>query len=64
MDLLPAAVLAPFEGALVRHLSTDELFRAFDVAMQGLLGEIRMVDDDLAQRMQGVLLSLTEIGVR
>jgi hypothetical protein len=64
VDLLPATVLAPLEGALVTHLSTDELFRAFDVAVQGLLTEIRLVDDDLAQRLQGVLISLTDIAVR
>ena len=60
IDLLPSTVVAPLEGALVRHLGTDELSRAFDVAVQGLLTEIRVVDDALAQRLQGVLTSLTD----
>ena len=60
MHLLQNAVVAPLEDALVRHLSTDELLRAFDVAVQGLLNEIRVVDSDLARRLQGVLISLTD----
>jgi hypothetical protein len=60
MDLLPAGVAAQFEGSLVRHLDTAELRRAFQVVLRGLLSEIRSVDEELAERLQGVLTILTE----
>ena len=60
MDLLPSEVAAQFEGALVRQLDTAELWRALRVAIQGLLSEIRSIDQELAERLQG---ALTEIGV-
>jgi hypothetical protein len=61
MDQLPAAVTAAFEGSLVRRLHAAELSRAFQVVMQGLLGEIRSQDAELANRLQTTLISLTEI---
>jgi hypothetical protein len=60
IHLLPDTVVAPLEGALVRHLSTDELVRAFAVAIHGLLTEIRFVDDGLARRLQELLTDLTK----
>ena len=60
MDLLPGEVAAQFEGALVRQLDGAELLRAFRVATYGLLGEIRIVDAELAGRLQGALTQLTE----
>ena len=60
MDLLPGAVAAQFEGSLVRQLDTAELSRAFRVAIQGLLSEIRSVDKELAGRLEGALTHLTE----
>jgi len=60
MDLLPYEAAAPFEGALVRQLDVDELRRAFGVAIRGLLGEIRNIDGELAARLQGALLDLTD----
>jgi hypothetical protein len=59
MDLLPSAVAAQFEGALVRQLDTAELWRAFRVAIHGLLSEIRSIDPELAQRLLGALTDLS-----
>ena len=58
VDLLPKEVVAQFEGALVRQLDTAELSRAFRVAMDGLLSEIRCADETLARRLQAVLTLL------
>ena len=60
MDLLPKDVTATFEGSLVRGLETVELSRAFRVVVQGLLGEIRSVDEELAGRLAEALTILTE----
>lgn len=60
LDLLPGAVAARFEGALVRQLDTAELSRAFRVAIDGLIGEIRNVDEPLAGRLQEHLSMLVE----
>ena len=60
MDLLPGEVTAQFEGALVRQLDAAELSRALRVAIHGLVDEIRSVDEELAGRLQGALMSLTE----
>jgi hypothetical protein len=60
MDLLPAGVAAQFEGSLVRELDTAELWRAFQVVLRGLLNEIRSVNEELAERLQGVLTILAE----
>jgi hypothetical protein len=59
MDLLPSGIAAQFEGALVRQLDTAELWRAFRVAIQGLLSEIRSMDPELAHRLQGALTDLS-----
>jgi hypothetical protein len=58
MDQLPAGVTAPLEGSLVRQLEVVELGRAFGVALQGLLGEIRCVDEELAGRLETTLTGL------
>ena len=60
MDLLPKGVTAAFEGSLVRELETVELSRAFRVAMECLMGEIRSVDEELAGRLAEALTILTE----
>jgi hypothetical protein len=60
VDELPNAVAAQFEGALVRRLEGDELYRAFGVAVQGLLSEIHSADAELARRLQNPLTSLAE----
>jgi hypothetical protein len=61
IDLLPAGVAAKFECSLVRQLDMAELSRAFRVVIHGLLSEIRSVDRELAERLQGALLHLTEV---
>jgi hypothetical protein len=60
VDLLPAGVAAQFEGALVRQLETTELSRAFRMAIEVLLSEIRLVDEELAQRLQAALAELSD----
>jgi hypothetical protein len=60
MDLLPKEVAAQFEGSLVRQLDTVELSRAFRVVVQGLLSEIRCVDEELAEHLQDALTCLVE----
>jgi hypothetical protein len=63
IDLLPSGVAAQFEGSLVRQLDAAELSRAFEVAIHGLLSEIRSMDEELAGRLQGALTSLIETPV-
>lgn len=60
MDRLPKEVTAPFEGALVWQLDAAELSRAFKVAMEGLLSEIRCADKTLAGRLQAALALLVD----
>jgi hypothetical protein len=60
LSLLPSGVAAQFEGSLVRQLDTAELLRAFRVVVHGLLSEIRCVDEELAGRLQEVLIRLIE----
>jgi hypothetical protein len=58
MDLLPGEVTTQFEGALVRELDTNELSRAFRVAIQVLLAEIRSADEQLAGRLEEAVIDL------
>ena len=58
LHLLPLEIGAPLEGALVRRLKAGELSRAFGVVIEGLLGEIRNVDEQLAGQLQEPLRSL------
>jgi hypothetical protein len=60
MDRLPSGVTAQFEGALVRQLDAVELLRAFRVATDGLLSEIRSADSELAGRLQEALTHLAD----
>jgi hypothetical protein len=60
MDQLPAEVAGPFEGALVRGLDSAELSRAFGVALDCLIKEMRFVDEQLAGRLQAALVELAE----
>ena len=60
IDALPDTVTKIFAGALVRELTTHELSRAFRVAVQGLMKEIRTVDDQLADRLDSVLSGLAD----
>ena len=45
---------------LIRFIELNELSRAFRVAINGLVSEIRSADKELAERLQEVLMSLTE----
>jgi hypothetical protein len=60
MDMLPGEVAAQLAGALVRKLDPDELRRAFGVAVEGLLAEIRNTDAELAERLDEPLSSLAK----
>jgi hypothetical protein len=60
IDLLPKEVTATFVGSLVREVGTVELSRAFRVAIECLMGEIRSVDAVLAGRLAEALTILTE----
>lgn len=60
IDDLPADVAAAFEDSLVRQLEAGELARAFRVAVEGLLSEVRHADEKLAERLRGPLAVLTE----
>ena len=60
IDLLPGGVAAQFEDSLIRQVNINELSRAFRVAINGLVSEIRSADKELAERLQEVLMSLTE----
>ncbi len=60
-DQLPGNVTAPFEGSLVRNLDAAELLRAFRLVVDGFLGEIQNIDQDLAERLQQTLTRLKEI---
>ena len=59
-DRLPREVTAKFEGALVRELEAKEIARAFKVAVTGLSIEIRSADANIADRLEGALIRLTE----
>jgi hypothetical protein len=51
IDRLPRDVTAPIGGALVRSLAEAELRRAFRVANDALVHEIRLADRELASRL-------------
>jgi hypothetical protein len=59
MDLLAPKIRKPLEAALVRSLEPEELRRAFRVAIEGLLREVREVDAALAKRIEGPIRDLT-----
>lgn len=61
LDQLPPEATAPFEDSLVRELDRAELVRAFRVVVPALLGEIRLADTSLADRLQEALSSLSVI---
>lgn len=57
MDRLPAEVTAKFEGSLVAQLDADHLSRAFRVAVEGLVDELRHTDE---AHLEATLRRLTE----
>ena len=60
-DQLPAGLTRQFEASLVRHLDLTELSRAFRVALQGLLIEVRNMDENLAGRLEATLTNLSQV---
>ena len=57
-DALPREILAAFEGAIVRELTSKELVRAMAVAVDVLVNEIRPADPALAADLDGTLREL------
>lgn len=58
---LPTDVTAQFESSLVRELAPSELLRAFRELTNAFLSEIKHADPELGQRLQDVLIELSEI---
>jgi hypothetical protein len=58
-DSLPPEVTAPFEDALVRSLTSEELSRALRLTVRGLLAEIELADRGLSERLSETLTELT-----
>ena len=54
-DRLPPEVTGRMEASFVRELNAAELSRAFRVAVEGLMHEIRSVDAELGERLQRTL---------
>jgi hypothetical protein len=52
VDRLPCEVTARFNQSLVGCLDVQEIARAFQVAMDGFMDEVRHVDEKLADRLQ------------
>jgi predicted nucleotidyltransferase len=57
-DGLPEDVTRPLEPALVASLQADEVRRAFEVAMAAFVAEARLVDGQLAGRIEPTLRQL------
>jgi hypothetical protein len=57
IHLLPAEVTAAFEDSLVRSLDQTELLRAFKVVLNGLVREIRSIDEEFAAKLQDAQLA-------
>ena len=58
MDLLPREVTQPLEDALVLRIEKAELSRAFEVASGRLLVEARLVNHELAGRLEPAIHEL------
>jgi hypothetical protein len=59
-DLLPPELLAPIEATLVRSLDEEELRRALDAAVAGLVAELERTDPALAASLRPTLEALTD----
>ena len=59
-DRPPSGVTKPLESGLIRRLGRADLARAFQATTDGLAREIRLVDADLAARLEPALSSLVE----
>ena len=60
MDRLPSEVTEPLSAALVQRLNAEELRRALNAATHALLAEIRLHDENLAERLDSVLFTLAQ----
>ena len=60
IDRLPSDITKPLELGLIRRLERADLARAFQATTEGLAREIRLVDADLAARLEPALSSLVE----
>lgn len=58
MDLLPESVTRALVASLVGTLSSDELWRAFDVVLQSLTREINHIDPTLSLRVSAEISAL------
>jgi hypothetical protein len=58
IDQLPKEVTAQFEASLVRQVTTQELARAFQAALDGFRIEVRLADENLADRLDETIASL------
>lgn len=58
MDRLPAEVTGPLQAAVVRQLDVQEVRRAFSAAIEGLVREVRVVDEAFAGRLDAALREL------
>jgi predicted nucleotidyltransferase len=61
MDLLPNSITARLLGSMVRDLSSDELWRALSVAVEGLDAEVNSTDPEFGTR---VAADLTEVSTK
>ena len=60
MDQLPTSLTDPLRGALIARLEPVEIVRAFGVAVECLLDEVRRADPPLATRIEPALRDLLE----
>jgi hypothetical protein len=60
IDRLPREVTAQFEAALFQQMNTVEFSRAFQVAVKGFRAEVEAADENLGERLQETLASLSE----
>jgi hypothetical protein len=60
IDQLPKSVTDPLRGALIARLEPAEIVRAFGVAVECLLDEVRQTDPPLATRLEPALRDLVE----
>jgi predicted nucleotidyltransferase len=59
IDLVPDSIKEYLSASLVQRLDPDELWRALDIAIRGLVNEVLRVDSEFATRIQGDLLQVS-----
>lgn len=60
LDELPCEVTGKFDRALVARIDVEEMTRAFEVAIDGFIKEVRHADTALANRLQDTMTQLKE----